>query len=233
MKGVCVKSLECQLMFIIVATVVYSHQRYTKQISFFSMLHASPCCASLCIYVYCIDTFLTWLFPANQKKSISSEITKFPQSIAICNVLRHFSLCGASPSSLATAKQFWLGALSNNYPLCGVLPPPVDLWPHDGYICVFVNLCSCVFVYLCICVLVYLYAVLPHITSSRSTRGRMMATKLRAELIPGFLPKYIGLTLEKPCVSVGPFLKHMFITLYILRLCLILYFGSCLISCIV
>ena len=60
--------------------------------------------------------------------------------------------------------------------------------------------------YLCICVLVYLYAVLPHITSSRSTRGRMMATKLRAELIPGFLPKYIGLTREKPCVSVGPFL---------------------------
>ena len=111
----------------------------------------------ICIlYIYPVDTFLTWLFPANQKKSISSEITKFPQSIAICNVLRHFSLCGASPSSLATAKQFWLGALSNNYPLCGVLPPPVDLWPHDGYICVFVNLCSCVFVYLCICVFVYL-----------------------------------------------------------------------------
>ena len=103
-EGGFVNSLECQFMFIIVATVVYSHQRYTKQISFFSMLHASPCCASLCIYVYCIDTFLTWLFPANQKKSISSEITKFPQSIAICNVLRHFSLCGASPSSLATAK---------------------------------------------------------------------------------------------------------------------------------
>ena len=124
--------------------------------------------------------------------------------------------------------------MSNNYPLCGVLPPPVDLWPHDGYICVFVNLCSCVFVYLCICVLVYLYAVLPHITSSRSTRGRMMATKLRAELIPGFLPKYIGLTLEIPCVSVGPFLlkAHVYHIIHNEIKRLILYFGSFLISCI-
>ena len=207
MKGVCVKSLECQLMFIIVATVVYSHQRYTKQISFFSMLHASPCCASLCIYVYCIDTFLTWLFPANQKKSISSEITKFPQSIAICNVLRHFSLCGASPSSLATVKYFWLGALSNNYPLCGVLPPPVDLWPHDGYICVFVNLCSCVFVYLCICVFVYLcicmlyFPILP-------PPGRPVAAwwpqNWGRNWSRGSSQNILGLRLKNPAFQLGP-----------------------------